>query len=330
MHGSLSKLYIQKGSSSSQSSSSSWINLRSNENKNFDNFNVLRNELESLGKELEIKNLIDWYGIRKSNSGYHKVENLISRHGRTLPYLLLFTYPEHNWNIWKFEKLSENLWEIEQNRFDYLEWLAKELGIKTLEDWYRIKIKNIKNKGIESFLQLYKGSLGIALCSVYKEHNWQMWRFEYIPNEYWNERQHCKWYLQSLGKELGLENLDDWYKIKTRDILHIAKNFLRSFSSLRSALQFAFPEHNWQLSKFGKVPTGYWKDPSKRRQCMDQLGKELGIKHWQDWYKISNYHILSKNGGGLLRDFDGSLSTAVKSIYPEYKWQIWKWGKVPF
>eukprot|EP01114_Cavostelium_apophysatum_P003275 TRINITY_DN13075_c0_g1_i1.p1 TRINITY_DN13075_c0_g1~~TRINITY_DN13075_c0_g1_i1.p1 ORF type:complete len:257 (+),score=47.93 TRINITY_DN13075_c0_g1_i1:158-928(+) len=66
---------------------------------------------------------------------------------------------------------------------------------------------------------------------------------------------------------------------------------------------------------------------NNQRARFDSFAKELGIKEWQDWYKISTrslkYNVVWRN---IHR---GSLSVALRNVYPEHPWQIFDFLQVP-
>jgi hypothetical protein len=50
--------------------------------------------------------------------------------------LLSMLYPEHKWLPWKFQK--SNYWDTLKNQKQFMDWAGNELGIKKMEDWYKI------------------------------------------------------------------------------------------------------------------------------------------------------------------------------------------------
>ena len=55
--------------------------------------------------------------------------------------LLSAVYPDYKWLPWKFENCPRNYWNDINNQKNYLEWVAKELNYKNMEDWYNISNK---------------------------------------------------------------------------------------------------------------------------------------------------------------------------------------------
>jgi hypothetical protein len=67
-----------------------------------------------------------------------------------------------------------------------------------------------------------------------------------------------------------------------------------------------------------------------QRQFLDWAGKELKIKEFSDWYKVT-YNDIIKMGGSylLLTKFGNSPSLLLSTVYPEYDWLPWKFYKGP-
>src|SRR5690242_17671028 len=86
--------------------------------------------------------------------------------------------------------------------------------------------------------------------------------------------------------KLGYTHMDDWYKVTKEDFYKYGgKKLLENYSGFPSeALQHIYPDHNWVVWKFKRVPYKYWQDPANRLSFFDWLGKTLGFKHMYDWY----------------------------------------------
>lgn len=72
-------------------------------------------------------------------------------------------------------------WNDLSNQRNVVDKIGKELGLESLEDWYRIKSKDIRKfENGRRVLSRYKDSLSIALPKIYPDHNWQLWRFHQV------------------------------------------------------------------------------------------------------------------------------------------------------
>jgi hypothetical protein len=58
------------------------------------------------------------------------------------PLLLLSSvYPEYGWLPWKFASLPRKFWGDVKNQRKFIDWAAKELNVKEINDWYKITAK---------------------------------------------------------------------------------------------------------------------------------------------------------------------------------------------
>jgi hypothetical protein len=55
--------------------------------------------------------------------------------------LLSTLYPDRDWLPWKFEERLLNFWDDVNNQRKYMDWVAKELNVKEMSDWYKVTQK---------------------------------------------------------------------------------------------------------------------------------------------------------------------------------------------
>ena len=61
------------------------------------------------------------------------------------PSLLISSiFPEHEWLPWLFGNTSMNYWDDVNNQIKYVNWAGKQLGIKDMNDWYKVSLKVVK------------------------------------------------------------------------------------------------------------------------------------------------------------------------------------------
>ena len=113
------------------------------------------------------------------------------------------------------------------------------------------------------------------------------------------------------------------------------------YSSMRELLQHAYPEFQWEESRFRRpkvqTPNKYWEDVSRQRDLLDSIGKDMNLKQvssllatpqelipdlhkLSDWYSVSRKDVEGK-GGKVLFKLHGSLHKALRAAYPEYPWR---------
>ena len=211
--------------------------------------------MDWLGKKLGYTTKDDWYNISvvkdiTDNDG----GGLLKYYNHSYVKLVTSMYPEYNWIIWKFKVVPKNYWQNKENHIKYMDWLGKELGYTTKDDWYNISTKDVKNNYGDGLLMAYYNSSSIELVtSIYPDYNWIIWKFKFVTNNYWKNKENHTKYIEWLGKGLGYTTMEDWYKISQKDLKNnyggglLNKYYNGSPSQLVIKM---FPDYNWDKSKF--------------------------------------------------------------------------------
>jgi hypothetical protein len=110
---------------------------------------------------------------------------------------------------------------------------------------------------------------------------------------------------------------------------HFIKQHYRN--SFINALRAVYPNHAWKVWKFrAKLPQGFWKDAENQKEFFKDLEKELGIVNLSGWYDINPQDLEKFGANSLLSNqFKGKLANALQVLYPEHKWEHWKFSIVP-
>lgn len=160
-----------------------WIEWKFNKvNGGFwrDDRNVSR-YLKWLGSRLGYKSAIDWYAVNTKafadNFGY----SVLSLRFKGSPIAAVkHLYPQRKWYEWKFSVCPNSFWHKAKNRKRYLEWLGRELRIKSYEDWYSVSNDKLyKNHGA-GLLDYCKGSQALAIIEAFPEHAWDIEKFSHM------------------------------------------------------------------------------------------------------------------------------------------------------
>ena len=203
---------------------------------------------------------------------------------------------------------------VEFGSFAGLDSLAGKLGYKELDDWYRARKTDFYNNEGGSLLQAFDGSPSKLLSFVYPHHNWKVWKFGTVSKGYWNDKENRKNFLDELGRNLGYNQLDDWYNISNLDFVNSGGTGLLKFTILR-LLQSAYPEHTWYPWKFTRVAEHYWEDTSNCKQFLEYLKEQCDVKTDEDWGKVTHQEI-RKHGGRALTEKYQSIPKMLAAIYP--------------
>lgn len=167
-------------------------------------------------------------------------------------------YPNYEWLPWKFS--THNYWNNIDNQREFLNWAAKQLQIKEMDNWYQITLKDYERLGGRSLLAKYKESPSLLLSSVYKDYEWLPWKFTFPSKYFWKDSKNVRKFMEWAGNQLGITENKDWYNVSKQVLLYllnvfqyllkqdlIALNSPRSMSK-EQLLILAYPEVNWQFN----------------------------------------------------------------------------------
>jgi hypothetical protein len=144
--------------------------------------------------------------------------------------------------------MAKGYWEDIQNQRDFMNRLGLDLNIKEMNDWYDVTVVDVIDRGGSGILNKHGNSLISILIAVYPEHSWQYKPIQ-IPEGYWNDLKTQRKYFDRLGRQLGIQSMDDWYKISSIEVKNKGgSKFLKQYygDSLSKALGTVYSEHNWQ------------------------------------------------------------------------------------
>lgn len=259
-----------------------------------------------------------------------KVNDIEKRGG--LPLLRLFkgsiartlesVFPEYSWLPWKFGNVCGIFWKDLENQRKYLEWLGIGLGIKKMEDWYKVRAADIPSES--TLLHNHYGrSLVKALMTIYPEHDWIVWKFDKVPVGYWNDMNHRRKFMDWVGSELKVKDMRGWYRIKSRDIQQLGgAGLLNCYEkSLASALISIYPEHDWNPLDFENIPKGTFDNEKLVKVYLEWLAKELNLEDLDGWMSVSTQQLKQK-GAIYLVDKYGGLRSLLTNFFPNHHWNF--------
>jgi len=169
---------------------------------------------------LEVKLKIDpgtkegWYSVTQRTVHDHGGGTmLVSVFKNSVYNALTSTYPSHVFLPWKFVKAPSKFWQSAHNQRSYLDWLAKQLSLTSMEDWYKVHLDDLLNNYGGGLMMKHRRSVARALATAYPEHQWLPWLFRNVRKEFWNSRPNRKQYFKWLESQLKMNSLEDWYKV---------------------------------------------------------------------------------------------------------------------
>lgn len=234
-------------------------------------------------------------------------------------------FPQYDWKEWLFVNAPREFWKDKKNHHRYMQWLGEQLGIRSVEDWYSVSTEDFQKHAGGSFLLCYRSSVSLAVKAFLPQYDWKEWMFEYMPKGFWDLRKNRRRYMRWLEKVLKIKNLDDWYHVSLKHFNdNYGREFIKRYHQVPAlAVIDLIPRKNWYEWQFVRVPTGFWKKVENRRRYMQWLGKRLGFKRPEDWYRLRWQDVKNHCGGGLMQEFR-SCTLLLRELLPQFNWDNWK------
>ncbi|MEX0652972.1 MAG: hypothetical protein WD534_18620 [Phycisphaeraceae bacterium] len=235
--------------------------------------------------------------------------------------------------LWVAGRVPNGYWQRRANRLRYMNWLGRRLGYKTTNDWYRLTRQAfLDHCGGGLLATVYRHSPIVALRDYKPRVDWKPWLLRSTPQAYWKDPQHRRAYMDWLGRTLRFKTAEDWYKLRQEDFhAHGGTGLLAIYyhNSPQAALAEYKPRVRWRHWAFGATPQGYWHVKANRLRYMRWLGRQLGFRKPDDWYRLTRRHFREHGGAAMLRVIPGgSPHDAVRELFPDRDWLEWRFVRV--
>jgi len=131
-----------------------------------------------LGKKLGYTAMEDWYKVKIIDFAHNHGWSVVYGYENTPAKAIANIYPEHDWELWKFDPIPKGFWDNQQNHKKFMDWVTKQLGITDMKDWYYIKHSQLIQYNALPLLGYYNNSVMTAVTEIYTDHQWDMVEFE--------------------------------------------------------------------------------------------------------------------------------------------------------
>lgn len=217
-----------------------------------------RKYLRWLGKQLGYDRRDDWYQLTKQDFHANSGGGLLANYYGDSPQMALAElYPKTKWYCWLFRSTPQGYWQDIANRKEYMDWLAKRLGYRTDDDWYKVTRADFHtNFGGGMLANYYGDSVFKALQEYRPKKKWCLWMFRTAPQGFWKSEENRIAYLKWLGKKIGFRKQTDWYRLTKKDFIrnHGEGLFMTHYNgSRRKVLEELFPTMNIDLERLRRL-----------------------------------------------------------------------------
>ena len=283
--------------------------------------------MEKIYKEFQFTCLEDFQSISKKKLIEQGGKSLIEfyYHG-DIKKLLSTVFPNFPW-LFEDENNNNNnnnnnIHSIENQR-KIMNNLFQKLKLIKLNDWLKVKKKEMIDKGASKLLSIYSNDMKKLLTTIYPDHPWKFPNKKYKNNKFTSiddQRQ----FMDNLFIKLKLKTMDDWRSITPKEITQNGGERLISFyysNDMKKLLSTIYPTIDWSESANIVVVTSKFASIDYQKQFMDNLYVKLNLQSLNDWLKYSQ-GIIIKYGGKILinKYYAKSMSKLLANIYPTHPW----------
>ncbi len=154
--------------------------------------------MDSLEKQLNIKNKEEWYGVSLATLKRHGAAPLLEKYNHSMYTLLAHIYPELTWDPAKFHpipQLPKEHWYHLENHHSFIHHMCEELNITQQQEWFKISQHTLQQYGSARLMKYY-GSIGKLLTTLSPQY-----------------KQICREFVFKMMNEWKLSKVEDTIKI---------------------------------------------------------------------------------------------------------------------
>jgi hypothetical protein len=244
-------------------------NRRPTSYRSWSSLDTQREFIAELGEKLGLEKPEDWNRVSLTQINKNGGKTLIERYKTKRKMIeALVAPPEGGWKDehWPSTKIgispelaSYTVWsDLDDQRSAILE-LGQALGIKKPENWYKVKIKDVRNfrdskgRGLEGLIKRH-GKLSEMIMALAEppEGGWDKSRFTVYRN--WSSVKTQREFMRELGETLGVEKPEDWYSVTKKSIENNGgKGLIKKYEQNAALLIIALvdpPEGGWRPADF--------------------------------------------------------------------------------
>ena len=222
----------------------------------------------------------DWNKITLNDIDQHGGEKLVKIYRCNIFSLFSSIYP--SLNIKKMMNKPKGFWKIAENRRSFMDNLFITLKLKSISDWKKVSLHQLRINGGHSLICYYNYSYSDLLSSIYPEENWSFFHRK-KEQTHWNVLKNQQIFMDYLFSYYNYKTFDDWknFTIKKirekagRGLVKVYKN--KSLAVILSTIYPNYPIDEWPRSHLYVY----------RKKTLLRLQSEHLIEKKQDWYRVS-------------------------------------------
>lgn len=247
--------------------------------------------MDSVAKRFNVKGPMDWRRVRNKDVVSLGGAPVLARY-QSFAAALQAIYPEQDMRESMCRtQMPRKHWKSLVKRREFVASLAERMGVRTAEDWRRVRYEDVRSlPGGRGFLEQYP-SLYAALRECWRPEGWGgegseggegeserelMDVFDMrksVPQNHWDSKENVIRFVKRLERQLDVQDQEDWYRVSWEQVQQLGgTRMLAKKLYLVDALRMAYPDEKWQAERFSST-----KKRARQRQLFSAVSAMLGM-----------------------------------------------------
>lgn len=275
-----------------------------------------RVHMAQLYEILNLTSLDDWLQVPMKRFKQHGMGWLLQVYENDVLKLLTTLYPSHSWNqLLKYK--SNTYFKSLSNQRKFMLRLYKHLKLDSLEGFYNLSRKVLRQHGAQSLIKYYyKSDIKRMLSTIYPNFPWEFDNLRYNSNSIETQRQR----LNFMFKKLNLQSFDDWVHVSKATFI---RNGLQSLvyhyygSNKRRLLSTVYPNYPWEFD-ISKGSLLFFRSWENQRLFMNSLFHKLKLQNLSDFTSLTRKKFAKNGALRLIKAYSNDLRKMLSTIYPNF------------
>jgi len=241
-----------------------------------------------------------------------------------------FAYPDFDFILVAFMKAPTHSTRNDGQVRRLYTWYEEKMGWDKPEDWYQIKADDFRDTPWNGIFSIRFGASPLSLARfMYPGFEWEPWRFNAVPTQFWGSPREQKACLDSIIKHKELDgpkdllDTENLFELSFEDLCkEVVSNsgivIQSGFKHTFDLISLNYPEEDlypWMQSRCSE----FWGFEGNRRWYLDWLMEKLGL----DSSNKENFSFLTTDivrfnfGRGLIHE-KKRIRDAIIESYPEH------------
>ena len=287
-----------------------------------------RHFMDKLYYKFHFTSFNDWSKISIKKINENGGKELLKLYSNDMQRLFYSIYPNYPFSLEEIVKTNaNNYFQSIENQKQFMDYLKNKFQLNSLDDWYQITRKQLKENGGKSLISYYySNDMKLLLSTIYPHHNWNFNILIKLNSiGYFKSIENQQKFMDDLFKKLELKSIEDWNKVSMSSIINNGgKNLLYHYENdFNRCIRSIYSDIDWDsVEKPRKTESiKYFELIENQRLFMNYLYEKFKLNSLDDWITISKEKII-ENGGKNLFFYHQNIQSLLKEIFPFHQWNF--------